>query len=200
MPGFSSCKYSILFPSWSLEYDLKTVELACNFVGNIGVEIFRISSIRYVFVWQIIVFVLKPLWETENHSLIYFLKYQLKSTGRFKLIAGRWLKTSKIENWREDYRVSFTLLCWLKYLLRSFNSSLKAGEVSRQAVIYKCNKHKQNKFPWLNPINFSIASRTTKIMTMATIQVSNGLVQFYVQERKYIAFPMSTARRNNVQM
>ena len=92
--------------------------------------------------------------------------------GSLQINCRTFTETSKIED--EDYRVSFTLLCWLKYLLPSFNSSLKAGEVLRQAVIYKCNNHKQDKFPELNPINFPIASRTTKIM--ATIQVPYSLV------------------------
>jgi len=133
------------------------------------------------------IFDLKPLWETENHSLIYFLKYQLKTTGRLKLIAGRLLKMTKTEV--QDYRTSWTLFCWLKYLLPSLSISLNASEISRDADIYKCNKHMQNKYPVLNPINFSTASRTTKTTTTATIQVPLWPC-FYVLEGKIYSWSL----------
>lgn len=89
-----------------------------------------------MFALQITMFVLQPLYQTANHSLIYFLKYQLKyelkSAGFFKLIARRLRRKSCMQ-----YSLPDSYFDEYSYLFDGFESMLGSHRVKiNQAVSF----------------------------------------------------------------
>lgn len=108
----------------------------------------------------------KPLWQTANHSLIYFLKYQLKSTGLFKLITRRFLNTLKIRD--EHHAIYTTSIIWIKLLFPSFFLGLSVvserdhieSKSDDERSVTNVAKHRENNFTAVKPISsfYSLAN------------------------------------------